>query len=69
MERFQGCPGGMNGVLKAPDDFVVVGAGGVKRRGRGSLTSALWKVLGVVEGVILGWYNRFGGVDGGGGGE
>lgn len=77
MERFQGTPRGMDGVLKAANGFVVVGPRRVEcRRGR-SLTGALWKVLGVVERVIVfavlllfhvarfegcGWYERCGGV-------
>lgn len=54
MERFEGSPRGVNGVLKAPDGLVVVGPCGVKgRRGR-SLTSALREILGVIERVIVG---------------
>ena len=52
MERFQGSPRGVNGILKAANDFVVVGPCCVKGRRRRSLTSALRKVLGVIEVVL-----------------
>ena len=49
MERFQGGPRGMNGVLEAPNDLVIVGPCRVKgRRGR-PLTSGLGEILGVIE--------------------
>jgi len=67
MESFQGGPGGMNSVLEAPNDFVVVGPRGVKGRCRWSLTSALWQELGTIEVLLYvvcfegcWWYERCG---------